>query len=321
MKDFQKLISKFPQGKIFTLLFSILLIVFVILFSFEIYLTNNITKLMLKSLPIEKNSYVQYPVLSNKYDPQISAKGAIVIDADSKVILYEKNSNLRSSTASTAKIMTAITALDKFDLNDVLTVKSATDEGALIGVSEGEKLSFESLLYAMLLPSGNDAAFTIAQNYIGGQEEFVSDMNKNALNWHLESTHFVDPAGLTDEGDYSTPRELAELAIIALNNPVFAKAVSTKDKIFTSVDGEYSYAVSNLNKLLGIDGVNGVKTGYTEGAGQVLVTSKFEPSVAREGEEQHRLIIVVMNSQDRFADTQALLGLVSGNTTYLSIRP
>jgi D-alanyl-D-alanine carboxypeptidase (penicillin-binding protein 5/6) len=321
MKDFQKLIGKIPLKNALFILFSILLVVFLILFGFELYFTDKINKVMLKPSPIEKISFSDYPVLEVQYDPQVSARGAIVLDADSKVVLYEKNAKLNFSTASTAKIMTAITALNSFDLNDVLTVKTATDEGALIGLSVGEKLSFESLLYAMLLPSGNDAALTIAQNYKGGQGKFVSDMNSNAKKWHLYNTHFVDPAGLIDEGDYTTPRELAELASVALENPVFAKAVSTKNKIFSSVDGIYSYSVSNLNKLLGVNGVNGVKTGFTSGAGQVLVSSKLEPAYPKEGEKQHRLIMVVMDSKDRFEDTEKLLGLVSGNITYLSIRP
>jgi serine-type D-Ala-D-Ala carboxypeptidase (penicillin-binding protein 5/6) len=321
MKDFRKFLSKLSSRKIFTILFPVLVVVFLVLFGLEVYFTNNLNNLMLKSAPLEKINFSGYPVLKQTFDPQISALGAIVLDADSKVVLYEKNSNLKFSTASTAKIMTAITALSKFDLNDILTVKSATDEGSLIGLDVGEKLSFESLLYAMLLPSGNDAALTIAQNYKSGQAEFVKDMNDNALKWHLTKTHFVDPAGLIDEGDYTTPKELAWLAVIALKNPIFAKAVSTKDKTFTSVDGLYGYSVSNLNKLLGIDGVNGVKTGTTFGAGQVLVTSKLEPAIPGNGEKQHGIIIVVMNSKDRFDDTERLLSLVSGNVNYLSIRP
>lgn len=337
MKDFLKSISKqvrflrstktcflkgkIPQKKIFTGLFFIFLAIFIVLLGLEIYYVNKIDKLMIQNPPMEEIYLSQYPVLTSNYEPQISAEKAIIIDADSKVVLYEKNAYEKNSTASTAKIMTALTALEGFDLNEVLVVKTATDEGALIGLDVGERISFESLLYAMLLPSGNDAAQTIAQNYKGGQEKFISDMNNNAKKWHLENTHFDDPAGLIDEGDYTTPRELAELATIALKNPVFARTVATRYKAFSSVDGMYSYSVGNLNRLLGFYGVNGVKTGFTEGAGQVLVTSKLEPVNPKEGEKQHKLIIVVMNSKDRFADTEELLKLVSGNVNYLSIRP
>ncbi len=321
MKDFQKLINKILKKKLHIVLLSVLALVFVVLLGLEFYFLDKINKHYLLPDPIQKTSFSKYPVLKQNFDPGISARGAIIMDADSKVVLYEKNSNLRFSTASTAKIMTALTALSHFDLNNVLVVKTATDEGALIGLDVGEKLSFESLLYALLLPSGNDAALTIAQNYKGGQEEFVLEMNNNAKKFHLLNTHFVDPAGLIDEGNYTTPHELAQLASIALKNTTFSKAVSTRNKSFTSVDGRYSYSVGNLNELLGIDGVNGVKTGYTRGAGQVLVTSKLEPSSLENKEEQHQLIMVVMDSKDRFEDTRKLLNLVSGNINFLSIRP
>ncbi len=321
MKDFQKLINKILKKKVLIILISVLTLIFIVLLGLEVYFFEKIEKHYLLSVPIQKNFFSKYPVFKTTYDPNISARGAIIMDTDSKVVLYEKNSNLRFSTASTAKIMTALTALSHFDLNNVLTVKTATDEGALIGLDVGERLSFESLLYALLLPSGNDAALTIAQNYKGGQEEFVLEMNNNAQKFHLLNTHFVDPAGLIDEGNYTTPFELSHLASIALKNSTFAKIVSTKDKSFTSIDGLYSYSVGNLNELLGINGVNGVKTGYTRGAGQVLVTSKLEPVNSTNGEEQHQLIIVVMDSKDRFEDTRKLLNLISGNINYLSIHP
>jgi len=320
MKDFQKLINKILKKKVFIILISVLTLLFIVLLGLEFYFLEKIDKYYLLPSPIQKITFSKYPVFKTTYDPDISARGAIILDADSKVVLYEKNSNFRFSTASTAKIMTALTALSHFDLNNVLTVKTATDEGALIGLDVGEKLSFESLLYALLLPSGNDAALTIAQNYKGGQEKFVLEMNNNAKRWYLLNTHFVDPAGLIDEGNFTTPFELSHLASIALKNSTFAKTVSTKDKSFTSVDGRYSYSVSNLNELLGINGVNGVKTGYTRGAGQVLVSSKLEPVNSING-EQHQLIIVVMDSKDRFEDTRKLLNLVSGNINFLSIHP
>ncbi len=321
MKDFQKLINKIPRKKLLFILLPILFLVFVTLLVLEFYYINRINQNYILSSPVEKIKFSKYPVFKKSFDPGISARGAIIVDKDSKVILYEKNANLRFSTASTAKIMTSLTALSHFDLNNVLTVKTATDEGALIGLDVGEKLSFESLLYAMLLPSGNDAALTVAQNYIGGQGKFVEDMNNNAKKWYLLNTHFVDPAGLIDEGNYTTPHELSELASIALNNPIFAKAVATRNKSFTSVDGMYSYSVSNLNKLLGVDGINGIKTGYTRGAGQVLVSSKLEPSFSTDKDNQHQIIMIVMDSQDRFEDTRKLLNLVSGNINFLSIHP
>ncbi|HYM64960.1 MAG TPA: D-alanyl-D-alanine carboxypeptidase [Candidatus Sulfotelmatobacter sp.] len=252
------------------------------------------------------------PVIKTEFVPQISARGAIIMDADSKVVLYSKNPDLRFSTASTAKIMTALTALDYFKENDTLTIKEATNEGSVLGFKEGEMLSFESLLYAMLLPSANDAALAISQNYPGGKEEFIKKMNDKAKTLFLYNTHYLDPAGLEDIGDYTTPFDLARLASFAVKNDTLKKVVATKEKvIYDSLGNQYD--LNNLNKLLGIEGVNGIKTGFTQEAGQVLVTSKIEKGKT--------IIIVVMGSDDRFLDTQKLLDLVSNNLTYLSIHP
>lgn len=259
-----------------------------------------------------KDQITRYPILDSSYIPQLSANGAIVMDADSKVILYSKNPDLRFSTASTTKIMTAITALEHFKLDDILTVKDATSEGVILGVKPGQQLTFENILYGLLLPSANDIAKTIAQNYSEDPKEFVKAMNQNAAKYNLYNTHYQDPAGLEDDGDYTTPLDLARLASIAIQNQVFAKIVSTKEKVISDLSGN-TYSVKNLNKLLGVNGVDGIKTGYTEGAGQVLVTSKVEKG--------HTIIIVVMGSEDRFLDTQKLLTMVSGNVTYLPIRP
>jgi D-alanyl-D-alanine carboxypeptidase (penicillin-binding protein 5/6) len=235
------------------------------------------------------------------------------MDADSKVVLYAKNPDLRSSTASTIKIMTALTALDHFQLSDTLTTLKPSNEGSVLGLVQDEQMTFENLLYAMLLPSANDAALTIAQNYPGGETAFIKVMNDKAKALKLYNTHYSDVAGLADEGDYTTPFDLARLASFAMQNSEIRKIVATKEQAISDVSGTHVYALKNLNVLLGQDGVNGVKTGYTEEAGQVLVTSK--------GEKGKTIIIVVMGSADRFADTQKLLDLVSNNLTYLSIHP
>jgi D-alanyl-D-alanine carboxypeptidase len=209
--------------------------------------------------------------------------------------------------------MTALTALDYFKRSDILTVKQATDEGSILGLVAGEKMTFENLLYALLLPSANDAALVIAQNYPGEEQAFVKAMNEKAKTLELFNTHYADPAGLVDEGDYTTPFDMARLASFAVQNPTLKKIVGTKEKVIGDTSGALVYDLTNLNKLLGIDGVNGVKTGYTEEAGQVLVTSKDEKGKT--------IIIVVMKSEDRFMDTAKLLDLVSNNLTYLSIHP
>lgn len=311
MKDFRLLNKNFIKRYFFLIpvvLFFILLILFFLVFIFKILIFENKIHL----IPFSVSTQAKFPVLKTEFVPQISAKGAIIMDADSKVVLYSKNPNLRFSTASTTKIMTALTALDNHKLTDVLTVFEATSEGSVLGLKQGEQMTFENMLYAMLLPSANDVALTISQNYPGSSEAFIKQMNIKAKELSLANTHYQDPAGLEDSGDYTTPFDLARLASFAVKNEILKKVVATKMKTIYSLSGEV-YVLENLNKLLGIDGVNGIKTGYTREAGQVLVTSKEEKGKT--------IIIVVMGSEDRFLDTTKLIDLVSNNLTYLSIHP
>jgi serine-type D-Ala-D-Ala carboxypeptidase (penicillin-binding protein 5/6) len=249
-----------------------------------------------------------YPVLKNLYEPDISAQAAYVIDDMSQVVLYSKNADFRFSMASTTKIMTALTALDFFHSNDILTIKEATVSGTIVGFPAGEQLYFDDLLYAMMLPSGNDAAIAIADNYPGGRETFIRAMNTKARELQLFDTHFADPSGLNDDGDYTTVRDLARLTSNAIKNKTIARVIATKRKVISNLSGTREYDLRNLNRLLSESGVTGVKTGTTEGAGEVLVTSRIQNG--------HTLIIVVMKSLDRFADTQKLFHLLTDNVAY-----
>jgi D-alanyl-D-alanine carboxypeptidase (penicillin-binding protein 5/6) len=277
-------------------------------FFLNFWIINN--KILPVSFNISHNT--ELPIVKTEFVPNVSAKGAIIMDADSKVVLYSKNPDLRFSTASTAKIMTALAAVDYFTQQDILTVQNASNEGSVLGLKQGEQFTFESLLYAMLLPSANDAALAISQNYPGGENAFVDKMNAKAKFLNLYNTSYADPAGLVDSGDYTTPFDLARLASFAVKNPEIKKIVATKEMTIYDTFGN-TFPLENLNKLLGINGVNGVKTGFTDEAGEVLVTSKLEKGKT--------VIIVVMGSEDRFSDTEKLLDLITNNLSYLSIHP
>ncbi len=256
----------------------------------------------------------RYPQVNFSLYPVISAQGAVVIDKESQVVLFEKNPNLRFSPASTTKIMTALVALEYYKLADTLTIYKSNVEGTTLKLPLNYEFTFEDLLYAMMLPSSNDATQAIAENYPGGEKAFVARMNEKAQAYNLHDTYFEEPIGLLDEKDYTTAIDLARLTSIAMNDPKFREVVSTKSRQIQSLDG-VKYTIKNINILLDIPGVNGVKTGFTDGAGQVLVTSRNLPS------ENADLIFVVMQSQDRFGDTQTLLNYLDNNITYLSIRP
>jgi serine-type D-Ala-D-Ala carboxypeptidase (penicillin-binding protein 5/6) len=311
MKKFSFLKNVSPKFYLFSFPFFFAYI-FILLLIINFLVSFWVIQNKLLTLPFEVKVPAKLPIIKTSFIPQISAKGAIIMDAKSKVVLYAKNPDLRFSTASTAKIMTGLVAVEHFKSIDILTVKQASDEGSNIGLKKGQQFTFENLLYAMLLPSANDAALAISQNYPGGETAFITKMNKLAGNLQLFNTHYIDAAGLEDSGDYTTPFDLARLASFAVSNSSFQKVVSTKQINISDLQGN-TYNLENLNKLLGENGVNGVKTGFTEEAGQVLVTSKLEKGKT--------IIIVVMGSEDRFADTEKLIDLVSNNLTYLSIHP
>lgn len=300
------------KGYILYVLFLLCLLSLISIAFFDIILRYYIAEKRIKEFPLRISSE-QYPVFKSPINPDISAKAVVIMDKDSKAVLFSKNPNLLFSMASTTKIMTAIIALAYYKMDDVLTIKTENVEGVNVGFEIGEKLLFKDVLYAMLIPSGNDAALAIAQNYPGGEKTFVKKMNEKAKLLHLTHTNFADSIGIEDSRDYTTPLDLAKLAAIALENKIFAEIVATKNREITDITGKNKYLLVNLNKLLGIQGVNGIKTGYTEQAGQVLLTSK------KEGD--HTLIVLVMDSQDRFLDTSRLLSEISGNINYLTIRP
>ena len=305
----KKLLNK--EGIVYHgLLFAFVLVLLLILtvdIGFQRYNAKN----QVLGVPILAN-VSEYPVLSKSHFPEISAKAALVMDNDSKVVLFGKNPNLLFSMASTAKIMTALIALDYYKLDDVLTIKTEGVGGITIGFKKGQKILFRDLLIAMLLPSSNDVAIAVAQNYKGGEKAFIDKMNEYGKRLKLFNTSFTDAAGLDGE-DYTTPIELARLASFAIKNELFSQVVAKKQAIITTADGLSSYSISNLNKLLGVDGINGIKTGFTNEAGQVLVGSKTS--------DGHTLISVVMNSKDRFSDTKKILDYTSRNLNYLSIHP
>lgn len=206
--------------------------------------------------------------------PDINSRSAIVIDRATKNILYGKNEYDVRKMASTTKIMTAIVVLENANLYDTATIskKAAGTGGSTLGINEGDKITVCDLLYGLLLKSGNDTAVALAE-YVGGNiEGFADMMNKKAHDLNLTNTHFVTPHGLDNDNHYTTAYELAILTDYALNNQTFSNFVGTKNYTVT-INGNPK-EISNTNELLGnLNGVYGVKTGFTNGANRCLVTS------------------------------------------------
>lgn len=226
--------------------------------------------------------------------PQTSAQAFVLIDAESGRILAEKNMEEELAIASTTKIMTALVALERGELSDIVTVKgSHLKEGSSMYLRAGETLTLEVLLYGLLLPSGNDAAECIADHCGAGVDAFVARMNEKAAELGMEHTAFANPSGLDAAGHYSCALDMARLAAYAMQQPVFKRIAATRS---ASV-GERSF--SNHNKLLGlVEGCTGLKTGYTDAAGRTLVTC-----CERNGMQ---LIAVTLNDRNDWADHTAL---------------
>lgn len=206
--------------------------------------------------------------------PQTYSRAVVVFDRTSKTVIYGKNENDVRAMASTTKIMTALILLENADLSQTVEVsqKAANTGGSRLGLKTGDKITLNDLLYGLMLCSGNDAAVQIAETVGGSIEGFAEMMNKKAEELGLKNTHFVTPHGLDQDGHHTTAYELAVLTDYALNNEKFAKVVSTKNYTVT-INGNPKN-LSNTNELLGyLQGVNGVKTGFTNNALRCLVTS------------------------------------------------
>lgn len=212
---------------------------------------------------------------SNKNEiPKLNSKAAIIFDRTSKTVIYGKNINDKRAMASTTKIMTSLLVLENGDLNKEIEVckKAAGTGGSRLGLKTGDKLKLKDLLYGLLLRSGNDAAVQIAIEIGGSIEGFAELMNEKAKKLNLNNTHFVTPHGLDNENHYTTAYEMALLTDYALENKEFAKIVGTKQTTI-AINGS-PVTINNTNELLGnLNGVNGVKTGFTGNAGRCLVTS------------------------------------------------
>lgn len=207
-------------------------------------------------------------------EPKLNAKIGLIFDRASKTILYEKNGQKQVPMASTTKIMTAIVVLENSDLTDIVTIdkKAAGTGGSRLGLKTNDKITVHDLLYGLMLCSGNDAAVALAIHTGGSVDGFADMMNETAKEMNLVNSHFVTPHGLDQNGHYTTAYELACMADYALKIPKFREIVSTKTYTVT-INGK-AKTVTNTNELLGsLDGVYGVKTGFTNGANRCLVTA------------------------------------------------
>jgi serine-type D-Ala-D-Ala carboxypeptidase (penicillin-binding protein 5/6) len=251
--------------------------------------------------------------------PTVNAKATYLLDADTGHVLIDVQGQLRLPMASTTKIMTALITIETADLNKVVTIKQdASDEvrkndGSSALLVVGDQIRLKDLLYALLLPSGDDAAISVADAVSGSPANFVQLMNQYAQRLHLKQTHYVNPDGLTyltpqgkpNPNHYSSAADLVQLTRIALNNPLFAQIVELQSYVLPATAQHHAYTwVTTDNLLSEYAGAIGVKTGFTVEAGYCLVFAATSAG--------HHLIGTVMNDSatdpnQRFVDAAKLL--------------
>lgn len=243
----------------------------------------------------------------------LSASAVYVMDRQSGAILYQKNAAALRYPASTAKMMTAIVARQNYPLDRVMTVTDAAfTTGTVAGLKLGEQLTTESILNALLIPSGNDAALVLGQHHPFGYAGFVAQMNAEAQKIGLSQTTYQDVSGLDTDHELSTARDLAILANELMKDPVLRQIVGTRQTDIHDVSGLITHKLKSTQELYGqIPDVVGIKTGTTLNAGENLITE-----IDRDG---HQIIFVVLGSTSRFVDSKLLIQWVFANYRWENI--
>ncbi|MFZ5391972.1 MAG: D-alanyl-D-alanine carboxypeptidase family protein [Patescibacteria group bacterium] len=253
----------------------------------------------------------RYPkVVDSISQPVVDAQAIAIIDAKTATLLYAKNADEKRAIASVTKLMTALVALDNLKTNDAIVVQpqDVEIEPTTMNLTIGESITVGDLMRGLLIVSANDAALTLGRVAGDGDlDNFVKMMNEKASKMGLKNSHFSNPHGLDQDGLYSSAKDMALIAKNAIDNPIIAEIVSTKETTVTSIDGSISHSLKNTNKLLdSYLNVYGVKTGFTDNAGQVLIT-------AATNKDGDKIICVVLGSNDRFQDSKVLIDWTFGN--------
>ena len=286
------------------------------LFLIFIFILNS-TSFADESLDLEGiDDYASFQASSNSTnEPITNSKNIVVLDRKTLSVLYEKNAYEKVAMASTTKIMTCIIILENCSLDDIVTVskKAASVHGSTLGLVTDMRISVLDLLYGLMLRSGNDCAISLAEHLSGTVENFSVLMNQKAKELGLNNTNFVTPHGLDDENHYTTAYELAILTDYALKNEQFRNIVSTKTHTISFNGGNRT--ISNTNELLGnLEGIYGVKTGFTFEAGRCLVSACKRDSLD--------IIVVVLGANTksiRTKDSASLINYILNTYNYIDV--
>jgi serine-type D-Ala-D-Ala carboxypeptidase (penicillin-binding protein 5/6) len=268
---------------------------------------------IVKHIDIDIPTPQSYPINVNNIDaPYLSARSVIVVDVDSKAVIYQKNPDEKLAPASTTKMLTALLALNQYDMQKVASISSPIWEGQVMFLEKDENIKYINLIKGLLIHSANDAAQALADLDPDGYDSFIAKMNKMVREFNLYDTHFSNPAGLSNGKHFSTVHDLAIIGAHVIANPVLAEIVATETEVVTDESGEIIHELIAINELLGIvPGLRGIKTGWTEDAGECLVAY-----TERDG---HKIITALLGSYDRFGETTRLVEWVFANHQWQEI--
>ena len=301
------------QRVIFILLFIIYLF-WLPTFSFWTFYPPHSDLSTLVKTGISTYQHPPIPVVKPSSIPPVQAQAFAIVDVNTNQVISSKNLHQRIYPASVTKLATALTALNVYPLNEVVTINQEYKDGKVMELEIGEKITIKSLVSALLIYSANDAAYNLASHYSGGIPAFISEMNYLASKYGLAETHFINFDGIHDPNHYSSVYDLSQLGRLAIKNSILRQVVKTPFQTVTDVTGQISHPLITTNELLGnVPEIEGLKTGWTPEAGGCFV--------GLINLNDHELITVVAQSPDRFLDTKNLISWAKQNITWGSYSP
>lgn len=273
-------------------------------FSFwSIYPKNNF---ITKNNQLLETKIPPVPVLKLASKPSLSAQNFILVDVATNKILLSQNINQKIYPASTTKLATALTALNLYPLDEVITINQEYNTGKVMELKLKEKITVKSLVSALLVYSANDSAFSLANHYQSGISGFIDQMNLLMTKYNLKNTHFTNVDGIHNDNHYSTVYDLSQLGRLSIKNSIVTDVVKAKELVVSDVDNQIQHPLVSTNELLGvIPEIKGLKTGWTPEA-----KGCFIGLIDING---HQVISVVSQSDDRFLDTKILVDWLKHN--------
>jgi D-alanyl-D-alanine carboxypeptidase len=246
------------------------------------------------------------PILKLAPKPTLTAQNYILVDVDTNKILLSQNIDQKIFPASTTKLATALTALNLYPLDEVITINQEYTTGKVMELKVNEKITVKSLVSALLVYSANDSAFSLANHYQSGITGFINQMNLLMDKYNFKNTHFTNVDGIHDDDHYSTVYDLSQLGRLSIKNPTVSNVVKTKELVVSDVGNQIHHPLVSTNELLGIvPEIKGLKTGWTpEAKGCFIGLIEIN---------EHQIISVVSQSDDRFQDTKILVDWLKQN--------